>query len=111
MTVFGSLALALTAVGIYGVLSYQVTQRTNEIGIRMALGAQMRDVLQLVVRQGMTLVLIGLGIGLAGAIALTRVIASLLFGVGAKDPLPFLAVPAFLSALPSAPRHIPPPPP
>src|SRR5260370_42497045 len=99
MTVFGSLALALTAVGIYGVLSYQVTQRTNEIGIRMALGAQMRDVLQLVVRQGMSLVLIGLGVGLAGAIALTRVIASLLFGVGAKDPLTFLAVAGLLSVV------------
>ncbi len=96
MTVFGSLALALTAIGIYGVLSYQVTRRTNEIGIRLALGAQMRDVLQLVVRQGMSLVLIGLCIGIVGAAALTRVMATLLFGVGAEDPLTFLEVAALL---------------
>jgi putative ABC transport system permease protein len=99
MTVFGSLALALTAVGIYGVLSYQVTQRTNEIGIRLALGAQMRDVLRLVVGQGLSLVLIGLGIGLASAIALTRVIATWLFGVSARDPLTFLAVATLLSVV------------
>ena len=96
MTVFGSLALALTAIGIYGVLSYQVTRRTNEIGIRLALGAQMRDVLQLVVRQGMSLVLIGLCIGIVGAAALTRVMATLLFGVSAEDPLTFLEVAALL---------------
>jgi predicted permease len=107
MTVFGGLALALTAVGIYGVLSYQVTQRTNEIGIRLALGAQMRDVLQLVIRRGMTLVLIGLCIGLVGAIALTRVIASLLFGMGAKDPLTFLIVAALLLAVAFVACYIP----
>ena len=99
MTVFGSLALTLTAVGVYGVLSYQVTQRTNEIGIRMALGAQMRDVLQLVIRQGMSLVLIGLCLGLVGATALTRMIAAWLFGVSARDPLTFLAVVMLLSVV------------
>ncbi|HEV7684149.1 MAG TPA: ABC transporter permease [Pyrinomonadaceae bacterium] len=96
LMIFASVALCLTIVGLYGVMSYSVAQRTNEIGIRMALGAQTGDVLRLIVSQGFKLVLIGLGIGLVGAFAATRVISSLLFGVTTKDPLTFAAVTALL---------------
>ena len=97
LSIFAGVALVLTVVGLYGVMSYSVAQRTNEIGIRMALGAQSRDVLLMIVRQGSTLILLGLGIGLAGAYALTRVISSLLFGVTAKDPFTFAAVSVLLA--------------
>ena len=92
MGLFGGLALLLSAVGIYGLLSYAVTQRTQELGIRMALGARAADVLQLVLRQGMTLALIGEAIGLAGAFVLTRLIRGLLFGVTPNDALTFVVV-------------------
>jgi putative ABC transport system permease protein len=96
-TVFAGLALALAAVGIYGVMSYIVTQRTRDIGIRMALGAQAFDVLRGVLRQGMILVLIGTGLGLAGAFATTRMISHQLFGVTATDPATFIGVSLLLT--------------
>ena len=94
---FGLLALALAAIGIYGVMSYAVAQRTHEIGVRMALGAQKADVLKLVIGQGLTLTLIGVGLGLAAALALTRLMKSLLFGVSATDPLTFVGIAGVLT--------------
>jgi putative ABC transport system permease protein len=99
LSIFAGVALLLTIVGLYGVMSYSVAQRTNEIGIRLALGAQSRDVLLMVVKQGSTLILLGLVIGLAGAYALTRLLASLLFGVTAKDPFTFAAVAVVLAVV------------
>ena len=96
---FALLALLLGAVGIYGVMAYTVTQRTQEIGIRLALGVQTGDVFKLVVRQGLDLVLVGIAIGLAGAFALTRLIASLLFMVSATDAVTFISLPLLLAAV------------
>jgi ABC-type antimicrobial peptide transport system permease subunit len=96
---FAGLALVLAAVGIYSVLAYTVRRRVREIGIRMALGATHSDVLQMVVADGMKPILLGVGIGLAAALALSRVVASLIFGVRATDPLTFAGVSVLLVAV------------
>ena len=96
---FAVVALVLATVGIYGVMAYAVMQRTHEIGIRMALGAQLRDVLKLVIGQGMRLALIGIALGLLAASALTRLVKSLLFGVSATDPVTFVIVATLLAGM------------
>ena len=100
--IFGGLALVLASVGIYGVISYSVAQRVHEIGIRMALGAQKRDVLQMVIFDGIRLALAGVAVGLAAALVLTRLVAafsSLLYGVKPDDPLTFFAVSVLLTSV------------
>jgi putative ABC transport system permease protein len=99
LTVFSCVALALAAVGIYGVISYGVTQRTHEMGIRMALGAKPRDVLKLVVRQAMLLALGGVGIGLIASFALTRLMKGLLFSVSVTDPMTFVAIAVLMTLI------------
>lgn len=105
--IFAALALILAAVGIYGVISYSVSQRTHEIGIRMALGAQKADVLRMVIRRGAILILTGAGIGLGGSLALTRFLSSLLYGVRPNDPLTFIVVSLVLSVVALAASYIP----
>jgi putative ABC transport system permease protein len=97
--VLAAIALALAVVGIYGLMSYGVIERTHEIGIRMALGAQRNDVLKMVVGQGLVLTLIGIVVGIGAAFLLTRFMESLLYGVTATNPLTFLGVPLVLLAV------------
>jgi len=97
--VFGFVALMLAAIGIYGVTSYSVAQRTREIGIRMALGAQLGDVLKLILTHGVRLTVLGVFLGLIGAYLLTRAITSVLYGVSATDPLTFVFVSLLLIAV------------
>ncbi len=107
LAIFAGLALILAVVGIYGVTSYTVTRRTHEIGVRMALGAGRNDVVRLIVRQGMTLTLLGVGIGLAGAMAVMRFLTSMLYGVHATDLTTFVAVPVILAAVATLASYIP----
>jgi putative ABC transport system permease protein len=93
---FASFALTLAAIGIYGIVAYSVSQRTHEIGVRLALGAQRRDVLRMVVSQGMTMTVTGAVAGFMLSLALTRVMSSLLFGVTAADPITFTVIPIVL---------------
>jgi predicted permease len=104
---FGLLALALAAIGIYGVVSYTVAQRTREIGVRMALGAGRADVLRLVLGEGLSVVGVGLGLGLLLSFAVTRVLGGFLYGVTASDPLTFAGVPALLAAIALAAGYLP----
>jgi predicted lysophospholipase L1 biosynthesis ABC-type transport system permease subunit len=104
---FASLALILAAVGIYGVMAYSVARRTHEIGTRMALGAQPRDVLRLVLGQGARLTILGVIIGVVAALVLTRFMASILFGVSASDPLTFAGVTILLTLIALAACYIP----
>jgi predicted permease len=97
--IFGILGLVLACVGLYGIMAYNVARKTHDIGIRMALGAERGDVLRLVIGQGLKLALIGVAIGIAGALALTRFVASLLYGVKPTDPLTFVAVSLILVAV------------
>lgn len=99
LVVFAVMALLLAVIGLYGTLSYMVTQRRHEIATRMALGAQQRDVLKLIIRQGMVLVIIGVGIGLLAAYLLTRLVSSLLYNVSASDPFTFIGVPVLIALI------------
>jgi len=104
---FAALALLLASIGIYGVMSYSVAQRTREIGIRIALGARRIDVLQMTVKQALKLVGVGMMIGLAAAILLTRVLASLLFGISATDPITFIGISVVLLAVAILASYVP----
>jgi putative ABC transport system permease protein len=104
---FAALALLLASIGIYGVMSYSVAQRTREIGIRIALGARRADVLQMTVKQALKLVGVGMMIGLAAAFLLTRVLASLLFGISATDPITFIGISVVLLAVAILASYVP----
>jgi putative ABC transport system permease protein len=107
LSVLGALALSLAAVGLYSVMAYSVAQRTHEIGIRMALGADSRHVLGLVVGQGLPLTLFGIGAGMAASLAVTRLLASFLYGTTTTDPITFIAVPLLLSCVALLATYIP----
>jgi ABC-type antimicrobial peptide transport system permease subunit len=107
MAAFAALALVLAAIGVYGVMSYAVTRRTQEVGIRMALGARRSQVLGMVLREGMRTIVLALVVGLAAAAGVTRLLSSQLFGVSAVDPLTFATVPVLLSMVALAACYLP----
>ena len=102
-----AVALTLTIIGVYGVISYSVSQRTHEIGIRMALGAQSPQISRMIIAQGLRLAFLGIAVGLLAALLMTRLMTSLLYDVSAKDPLVFIAVPALLVGVVLAACYIP----
>jgi ABC-type antimicrobial peptide transport system permease subunit len=99
LTIFGGAALVLAVVGVYGLMAYSVQQRQQEMGIRLALGADARQLRNLVVGQGMTVALIGVAVGIGGAFALTKILSGFLFGVTTHDPVTFVIVPAVLAVV------------
>jgi putative ABC transport system permease protein len=105
--IFAAVALILASIGINGVISYSVTQRTHEIGLRVALGAQSSDVLKMIIGQGMTLAIAGVVIGVIGALAAMRILSSLLFGVSATDPITFVGVSLLLTVVALLASYIP----
>jgi ABC-type antimicrobial peptide transport system permease subunit len=107
LALFAAVAIALAATGIYGVMSYWVTQQTREIGVRMALGAERRDVLRMVMRRTALIVSIGAGFGVVGALAAGGLMSSLLFGVSTTDPMTFVAVVALLASIASVASLVP----
>jgi putative ABC transport system permease protein len=107
LTIFAALALLLAAIGVYSVMSYSVAQRTYEVGVRMALGAQQQHVLRMILGHGFRLVLVGVGLGVMMAFGVTRVISHLLFGVSATDPQVFLSVPLLLIAVATLAIYVP----
>jgi putative ABC transport system permease protein len=107
MAVLGVIALVLASVGVFGVMSYSVSERAHEIGIRISLGAQTKDILRMVLRSGMTLTVLGLAIGLPIAFALARALAALLFGVEATDPFSFIGLPLLLAAIAALACYLP----
>jgi putative ABC transport system permease protein len=105
--IFAILALVLSGVGVYGVMSYTVTQRTSEIGVRVTMGAQPGDVFRIIVGEAFRLALVGVGIGLVAALALTRLLRSFLFGISAYDPLTFIGVSVLLTTVAIAASYFP----
>jgi len=107
LVIFGTTALVLAGIGIYGVISYSVVQRTHEIGIRAALGASRNSLLRMVLGRGLVLTGLGLAIGLGGALGLTRLMATILYGVGARDPATLVSVAAMLAAVAAVACYVP----
>jgi putative ABC transport system permease protein len=106
-SIFGAVALLLASIGVYGVLSYAVSQRTQEIGVRMALGASRERVFSLIVSHGARLAVIGIVCGVVGAVAVTRVVSTLLYNVSATDPLSFIATAVFLTVVAMLASYVP----
>ena len=107
LVIFGAVALALAGIGIYGVISYSVAQRTHEIGIRAALGASTANLMRLVLGRGLLLTVIGLAIGIGGALGLTRLMATILYGIDARDPVTMISVAAVLATVAAAACYVP----